>query len=1077
MASERSPFITKVLLPKRPAGTLTRPRLLDFLHRAIDRRLILVSAPAGYGKTTLLVDFAHDLRLPVCWYTVDAADRDPQVFLQYLVAAIRQRFPAFGPRTQALLDQGAAGAQELDAVAGTLVSEIYDDIAEFFVLILDDFHTVDGSEAVQGVLNRLLQHLPDNCHILLATRTLPRLDMIRLVAQGHVAGLGLSDLRFTAGEIRDYLARQHDVVVPESRADALAAESEGWITGIILSSQTLWRGLFESLARAKGTGSPLFDYLAREVYAQQDAAVRRFLAESSVLARISPPRCDALLGTGDAAERLAQIEEANLFLTRLDDPEPWYKYHDLFRDFLQATLRREAPARYTRLHARAGDLAEADGDTGSALGHYLQAERPERAAAAVERVAAPLLGQGRWPTILGWLEQLPAALLDDRPRLLLVQAECWQQQGALDDALPVLARARALFRERADALGEAQALVREAAIQRLRGRYAEARALCERALALAPPAQPETAAAAYSELGAAAGSLGDLAGAVAALDQARRLSQPLEDRTTLALLHQRLGQVHTLRGDLTEAAYHYEEALRFQERLGHPAGKANALNALGVVYHLRGEYGPALSALERAVTEAEPAHADRFAAYAWASIADVRRDLGQIPEATAAYKQSLAIAERLDESFLHAYCLDGLGTLRRLGGDLLAAERLCRAALRRAEQGEAPYELGLFRTSYGILCYEQGQYPTAIQQLAMAARSLEHVGARRELARTHLHLAEAHWRNGDRAAAVAALVTLAAAVERLGYDAFLIPEAQRMAPLLRSAARQPQLAAFCRQLLKRGQALQETGVLPAPITAPPPAAGALVVRALGPGQVLRDGQPLSTADWGTETARALFFYLLAHPEGARKEEAAVALWPDLPARRVNSSFHSAAYRLRRAVGSDCLVLRDGRYTLALESDAQIDVVGFERWLARAARWRAGSAEWVQALEAAVALYTGPYFTDGTADWCDEPRARLETGYLTALNQLVDHYAGRGDYPRVVALCERMLAHDPYDETVHYALMLAYLHQGEATRAARHYRRYQRQLAQEIDAQPTARLTALYHRARQAAASLSPRQPA
>jgi ATP/maltotriose-dependent transcriptional regulator MalT len=177
------PFVTKLIVPPRKSAVLSRPRLLHFLHEYLDRKLILVSAGAGYGKTTLLVDFAHDTEIPVCWFSVDESDGDPQVFVEYLLRSIRQQFPRFGSRTGALL-RNAPSAGMFAQIVGTLVTEIHDDIPSYFALVLDDYHLVDSSAAVNRIVDNLLTYLPDNAHMILASRTIPdRLTLTRLTAR------------------------------------------------------------------------------------------------------------------------------------------------------------------------------------------------------------------------------------------------------------------------------------------------------------------------------------------------------------------------------------------------------------------------------------------------------------------------------------------------------------------------------------------------------------------------------------------------------------------------------------------------------------------------------------------------------------------------------------------------------------------------------------------------------------------------------------------------------------------------------------------------------------------------------
>ncbi|MBI5564427.1 MAG: hypothetical protein HY870_06000, partial [Chloroflexi bacterium] len=201
---------TKIIIPKRPDGVLRRPRLTDYLHENLERKLMLVTAPAGYGKTTLLLDFAQEVEMPVCWYTLDEGDRDLAVFLAHLVASLQRPFPRFGQRTRPLVDNGVPTAA---TAAATLVADMVSDIPEYFILVLDDWHLVSDESPIRELIDHVLRYLPEHAHLIVAGRTLLRGPLIRLAAQGAVAGIGAADLRFTSAEVREVLASRFNLSI------------------------------------------------------------------------------------------------------------------------------------------------------------------------------------------------------------------------------------------------------------------------------------------------------------------------------------------------------------------------------------------------------------------------------------------------------------------------------------------------------------------------------------------------------------------------------------------------------------------------------------------------------------------------------------------------------------------------------------------------------------------------------------------------------------------------------------------------------------------------------------------------
>ncbi|MGB5932525.1 MAG: hypothetical protein WBH57_05620, partial [Anaerolineae bacterium] len=300
-----SPFLkTKIVLPQRPKTLLHRPRLVEFIHEHIGRKLVLISAAAGYGKTSVLIDFAHDTELPVCWYSLDESDRDPRVLLEYLVASIGHRFPQILEGKLASVVADSSAGFDTNTILATLINEIYERIAEVFILLLDDYHYVDESVDANRLLDSFLENLPQNCTIVLSSRTMPRLSLVTLTAKQEIAGLGSADLRFTAEEIERLLSEVYKIPIPSEEAKRLAVESEGWITAILLTTHSLWKGLLQTMIQAKRRGEYVYEYLADQVFNQQGPEVQSFLKGSSILETMDPALCDELLERSDSTKML-----------------------------------------------------------------------------------------------------------------------------------------------------------------------------------------------------------------------------------------------------------------------------------------------------------------------------------------------------------------------------------------------------------------------------------------------------------------------------------------------------------------------------------------------------------------------------------------------------------------------------------------------------------------------------------------------------------------------------------------------------------------------------------------------------
>ncbi|MHB8990701.1 MAG: tetratricopeptide repeat protein, partial [Chloroflexota bacterium] len=763
---------------------MRRVRLVDFLHQQVDKRLIIISAAAGYGKTTLLVDFAHDVDLPICWYSLDASDADPKSFFEYLLLSLQQRFPGFGRQTEALLHSVEDVGREINSIVASLTNEIQSDIPDYFLLILDDFHWVDNSEVVNSALDLLIYYLPDNCHLLLSTRTLPQLTFSRLAAQRQVAGLGTTDLRFNSEELARLLRENYKLVMPSQQADELVAASEGWITGILLTTHTLWMGLVENLVKARGADSPLFDYLANEAYLQQPREVQEFLLRSSVLHQMSPELCDRLFAEGTAAEMLGYLVRANLFVVALEGPEEWYRYHNLFQEFLQAKLKAEDPTLYADLHGKAAEMSEEQGAWDWALDHYQAARNTEGAARLVEAVGEEMMRSGRWRTLCRWLDFLPPAVIDASPTLSFYRGRTYIWSGEPDRSIAYFERAAELHRIEQDFAGAGSALTEKSVGLRLKGRLGEALEACREALSLQSNPTSSVAAEAHRDIGICLASLGRLSGAAMHLGEALAIHQALGDEEGIATVCQSLGVLSVQMGNLAQGMSHYQRSLVAWKQLGNTSSTAHVLNCIALIHYYTGEYERAVEILEDALEKARQGGRLRVEAFVLGSLGDVRRDSEDPQAALEPLEAALDIAQRVDETPLVSYLLDALANTHRLLGDYATAERLLRQALQQAEEAQSHYEVATYSLSAGVLAEEQGDLDRAEQLLRSALSTLTASGAKRDLAKAHFHLARTLFALGHREEAGQELTECIELCRQLGYDAFMIAEGQRAGEMI-----------------------------------------------------------------------------------------------------------------------------------------------------------------------------------------------------------------------------------------------------------------------------------------------------
>jgi LuxR family transcriptional regulator, maltose regulon positive regulatory protein len=420
---------TKLYAPRPRPGFLARPRLLELLNEGTAGALTLVYAPAGFGKTSLLGDWARRGRRPVAWLSLDAGDSDPARFWRYVAAALDTVRPGVGQRVEALL-QGAQAP--LEAVVTMLVNDFVEGPGEV-VLVLDDYHLVEAL-AVHDSLAVLLGRVPPQLRLVLASRADPPLPLARLRASGQLTELREADLRFTSAEAAALLTAAVGPDLPEAAAAALANRTEGWAAGLQLAALSL-HGHADISAFVEGfSGSHRYvlDYLCEEVLDRQPIPLRTFLLETSILERLSGPLCHAVTGRADSQQLLEQAERANLFLHPLDEERGWWRYHRLFADLLGVRLQQERPGRVTELHQAAAAWHEAHGLADEAISHALAAGDATWAARLIERQVDARFLRWEGATLQRWLAALPTELVSSRPRLALAQARLALISGDLE---------------------------------------------------------------------------------------------------------------------------------------------------------------------------------------------------------------------------------------------------------------------------------------------------------------------------------------------------------------------------------------------------------------------------------------------------------------------------------------------------------------------------------------------------------------------------------------------------------------------------------------------------------------------
>ncbi len=822
---------TRLHPPSLSGDVIARLHLLAALRDALTTcTLTLLSAPAGYGKTTLLAHWKDEGDSRVAWLSLDEDDNDPVRFLTALILSLRCLNPACGAAAQTLLASMPNPGAHARQIAGALINDILETLPDPFVLILDDLHRITAP-ATFLALNYLLERLPPQMRVVMASRHDPPLSLARLRARGQLAELRLPDLRFTLAEATAFLNDTLHLGLAPADLSSLHARTEGWAVGLRLLAGSLDsiatpadRAAF--IANFAHTDRFVFDFLADEVLNRQSETVRAFLLETAILPELTAALCQAVTGREDAATILEDLNRRNLFVIAMSEtkdeggrrkdesapssfiPHPSsFRYHALFTEFLNQRLSEEMPERVAELHRRA---AQGETTADRVIAHYLAARMWVPAAEVMEQSGKRLRQQGMLATVDGWIRALPPAIRDARPRVVLLWGACALEQGDPATAQARLERAVQDFETSGDEPGLGEALASLATCLFLRGDFLNASRLIPQALEhpLAPPARIQMlmARASLALFSTDHGpALSDLETARRAVEEARtpeafmflafylkpfffalpgalpgieRFCDQAAARAgdsvspLRSAVEELLSSLHLWRGRLEEALRVGESALAMQTRLGgHPFLGLNAAATVAVTAAARGDYATAERGCKQLL-----------------QIASQQQD--QIPIAKTLMPIVLYLVGRI-------YWLQNrLDEARQISAQM--AEETTASSL-----PEPPGMSMLRLIMRGLIEMGERRFADAEQTFRAAVEIEEQIPvfivyASARVALAHLYL---EWKRPQ--AALAELEPVLAASEQQGIPGMILKEGSIVIPLLRLAIAHGAHAAFAAELLGR----------------------------------------------------------------------------------------------------------------------------------------------------------------------------------------------------------------------------------------------------------------------------------
>jgi LuxR family maltose regulon positive regulatory protein len=1018
------------LEPPRVKGTiLRRGRLLDLLRENLDKKLILLCADAGYGKTTLLAQFCEDLSVPFVYYDLDDTDSNMATFFSYLVAGVKKHNEHFGKAVEELIQQTG----NVDIVVGTFINEYVQSIAHELYIILDDFHYLQNNRRICSAIDYFLRHMPKNLHFIISSRAVPNINLAYHLAKQELLKIEKDHLRFTYDEIHTLLTTVHGLKVAVDDVKRIAEFSEGWVTVLQLILQKIRAAGEETtqdtLNSYAASDENIFNYFAREVFEQTPKSIKEFLLKTSVLDYLNPKVCDHLLNIRRSKKIVAYLDAENMFISKVGDN---YQYHPIFHEFLRKMLGRYFTSKIVKkLHDKAGMHLFAHKEYGSAVRHLVAAERYPKAADILEKKHQHWMRRSDYAGFIQLVDIFPAAILEKYPYLLLRKADALDNLDKKNQALRLTESVLKLFRQKNDRRGTAEALIEKALIYYSQGQRRKGIYYANRSFKLIKHKDSTLKANVLMQLGSMYRDACRFDKAEACFGSALRILRKYENRELEESLLTRIALLHFTMSNFKEAERLFMEILsRFSDLL-YGLNLIYKYSTVVAISIDAGNNAKAWEYLDRATGLLQKYNDPWITKYLvymkghlyWAE-GNFRKAIEYLNEAIEKYRTF----SRMLDPYIVGDIVDAHLRLREVSK---AREAFGKMDALRDLIDETPNQLVSYMTIQGALYSAEGKFPEALASLKEALKRARSIDKYYLSMTSSYELSKCYYKSGAHEEALSHFKKCLDIAHLREYDAYMMIEARDCIDLFKLALENDYLVDYILRILERTDSepakdllnwLQvKRGIYD------------LQCRFFGKLEIRdADGRDIVPV-WRTKITRELFVLFIAgHKKKYSKDQLIDTFWSDKNVRGAAHSLHVEISALRSTlkemIHSDIarlkMVLFEGQqYYLNPQIFVSTDVQEFERLSSQAAAAQARDRVQAKALYVrALALYRGDFGENITAQWCEEIRAYYKKMALDILKNLGRMGFEDQAYKESQQFLEQALGLDDADESVHIAIM-------------------------------------------------------
>lgn len=1036
-----------------------------------------MAADAGCGKTTLIADFIRQSSRQSVWYQLDHTDADPFVFLGYIAHGIKNFAPDFG---ETILPYLTEATDELlrfpERAVDLLLNEILETIEQPFILVLDDYHHIGEETVVHKLVDRLLQYSSEMLHLIITTRDLPPLAIMRRRSQSAALVITREDLLFTEDEMRELFRQTLGVELNTEEIAEYRERTHGWITALQLVRQVAEQEIYAQSDKPSvnlgdilhQSEKDIFDYFAEEVFSRESEETKQLLLHLSLLESLPLDVCSRLFPDMRCSAVLPKLLHKNVFLTVAGEGKETevYRLHPLFRDFLQRRLRSEIGfAELEKERNRIADFFFAENQWEKALPFLLEAENFDKAAKIIAERGGEWLESGAITTLDNFIAEIPLEILEKYPRALLHKAEISRLRGETSKASNLLNRAVKRLSKEKDKPGEAEALHSLASIARRKGDCRAAFDYLEKAEKLVGE-NTETYLKCANTRGLCLVAQGAWTGAEHQFRLALELAERQSNEHFIRLITHNLALPAGFRGDFGEALRWFKRIFRDgkdnkpvpQEAIGH-------LN-VARLHLFRGEFEDAERHLEHALEICQLYDLKSLRGEIFEAYGSFYREKGDFTHAAEYYERALKAFEdagvnlatrELEEERARFYLVRGDRTKARglLENLIEAREKM------NNEGGVKTVKILLYR-----IRLMEGETDGLVEKIKELVEFFHEQNLSYYEAGASLLLAETYFQTGYRKEMFAPLQRALDLTARFDYEYWLRGEIQKNPPLFSDEEAREKLpldlreAAESRELRVESKAPE---ISLSTLHSPPSTLTDLTVKTLGFVEIYRDpSKPFAADAWTTRRARDIFCYIATSPYRRVEKDVLIDIfWRDEDLETVEKNFHPTISHIRKALNSrqafkeKFIVFRDGAYSLNPELAYSIDTEEFEAAVTEAERAKRekNTEAFREYLERAHALYRGEYMAGVYEDWAEERRHYYAEQFSRVLNGLAKLAFAEKKWSNALKFSNEILQIDPFREDAHRLIMKVFAAQGKRAKVKEQFETLQDYLKKELGVAP------------------------